>query len=135
MLGLVLAIGLVVDDAIVVVENVQRQFEEGETSPRRAARKAMAEVARPIVATTLVLAAVFIPAAMMPGITGQLYNQFAATIAISVIFSGINSLTMSPAMAAVLLRPGGMIERGPFGWFNKGFNALSNGYAKLVGGL
>ena len=135
LLGLVLAIGLVVDDAIVVVENVQRQFEEGETSPRRAARKAMAEVARPIVATTLVLAAVFIPAAMMPGITGQLYNQFAATIAISVIFSGINSLTLSPAMAAVLLRPGGMIERGPFGWFNKGFNALSNGYAKLVGGL
>ena len=114
---------------------MQRQFEEGETSPRRAARKAMAEVARPIVATTLVLAAVFIPAAMMPGITGQLYNQFAATIAISVIFSGINSLTLSPAMAAVLLRPGGMIERGPFGWFNKGFNALSNGYAKLVGGL
>ena len=135
LLGLVLAIGLVVDDAIVVVENVQRQFEEGDTSPRRAARKAMAEVARPIVATTLVLAAVFIPAAMMPGITGQLYNQFAATIAISVIFSGINSLTLSPAMAAVLLRPGGMIERGPFGWFNKGFNALSNGYAKLVGGL
>ena len=135
LLGLVLAIGLVVDDAIVVVENVQRQFEEGETSPRRAARKAMAEVARQIVATTLVLAAVFIPAAMMPGITGQLYNQFAATIAISVIFSGINSLTLSPAMAAVLLRPGGMIERGPFGWFNKGFNALSNGYAKLVGGL
>ena len=135
LLWLVLAIGLVVDDAIVVVENVQRQFEEGETSPRRAARKAMAEVARPIVATTLVLAAVFIPAAMMPGITGQLYNQFAATIAISVIFSGINSLTLSPAMAAVLLRPGGMIERGPFGWFNKGFNALSNGYAKLVGGL
>ena len=135
LLGLVLAIGLVVDDAIVVVENVQRQFEEGETSPRRAARKAMAEVARPIVATTLVLAAVFIPAAMMPGITGQLYNQFAATIAISVIFSGINSLTLSPAMAAVLLRPGGMIERGPFGWFNKGFNALSNGYAKVVGGI
>ena len=135
LLGLVLAIGLVVDDAIVVVENVQRQFEEGETSPRRAARKAIAEVARPIVATTLVLAAVFIPAAMMPGITGQLYNQFAATIAISVIFSGINSLTLSPAMAAVLLRPGGMIERGTFGWFNKGFNALSNGYAKLVGGL
>jgi HAE1 family hydrophobic/amphiphilic exporter-1 len=135
LLGLVLAIGLVVDDAIVVVENVQRQFEEGETSPRRAATRAMAEVARPIVATTLVLAAVFIPAAMMPGITGQLYNQFAATIAISVIFSGINSLTLSPAMAAVLLRPGGMIERGPFGWFNKGFNALSDGYAKVVGGI
>ncbi|MFM1890188.1 MAG: hypothetical protein RLZZ565_945, partial [Planctomycetota bacterium] len=108
---------------------------EGETSPRRAATRAMAEVARPIVATTLVLAAVFIPAAMMPGITGQLYNQFAATIAISVVFSGINSLTLSPAMAAVLLRPGGMIERGPFGWFNKGFNALSDGYAKVVGGI
>jgi hydrophobe/amphiphile efflux-1 (HAE1) family protein len=135
LLGLVLAIGLVVDDAIVVVENVQRQFEEGETSPRRAATRAMAEVARPIVATTLVLAAVFIPAAMMPGITGQLYNQFAATIAISVVFSGINSLTLSPAMAAVLLRPGGMIERGPFGWFNKGFNALSDGYSKVVGGI
>ncbi len=135
LLGLVLAIGLVVDDAIVVVENVQRQFEEGETSARRAARKAMSEVARPIVATTLVLAAVFIPAALMPGITGQLYNQFAATIAISVIFSGINSLSLSPAMAAVLLRPGGMIERGPFGWFNKGFTALSNGYASVVGGL
>jgi len=135
LLGLVLAIGLVVDDAIVVVENVQRQFEEGETSPRRAARRAMAEVARPIVATTLVLAAVFIPASLMPGITGRLYNQFAATIALSVLLSGINSLTLSPAMAAVLLRPGGMIERGPFGWFNKGFDRLSHGYSRVVGGL
>ena len=135
LLGLVLAIGLVVDDAIVVVENVQRQFEEGETSARRAAKRAMAEVARPIVATTLVLAAVFIPAALMPGITGRLYNQFAATIAFSVVLSGINSLTLSPAMAAILLKPGGMIERGPFGWFNKGFEALSHGYSRLVGGL
>ena len=135
LLGLVLAIGLVVDDAIVVVENVQRQFEEGETSPRRAARRAMAEVARPIVATTLVLAAVFIPASLMPGITGRLYNQFAATIALSVLLSGVNSLTLSPAMAAVLLRPGGMIERGPFGWFNKAFDRLSHGYSRVVGGL
>jgi hydrophobe/amphiphile efflux-1 (HAE1) family protein len=135
LLGLVLAIGLVVDDAIVVVENIQRQFEEGETSARRAAKRAMAEVARPIIATTLVLAAVFIPASLMPGITGRLYNQFAATIAIAVIFSGINSLTLSPALAAVLLRPGGMIERGPFGWFNKSFDFLSHGYSRLVGGI
>lgn len=135
LLGLVLAIGLVVDDAIVVVENIQRQFEEGETSPRRAALKAMKEVARPIIATTLVLAAVFIPAAMMPGITGRLYNQFAATIAIAVILSGINSLSLSPAMAALILRPGGLMTKGPLGYFNRGFDRLNHHYTRTVGRL
>jgi len=104
LLGLVLAIGLVVDDAIVVVENVERQFEEGMTDPRMATAKAMREVTGPIVATSLSLAAVFVPAALMPGITGQLYNQFAMTIAFSVVLSGINSLSLSPALCAMLLR-------------------------------
>ncbi len=133
MLGLVLAIGLVVDDAIVVVENVERNFEAGETDPHKATRKAMSEVTGPIVATTLALVAVFVPASMMPGMTGQLYNQFAMTIAVSVVFSGINSLTLSPALCAALLRSGGhKAQSGPFFLFNKAFGALEHAYESIV---
>lgn len=132
LLGLVLAIGLVVDDAIVVVENVQRQLEEGETDLKKAARVAMAEVAGPIVATTLVLLAVFVPVAFMPGLTGRLYNQFALTIAFSVLLSGINSLTLSPALSAVFLRPPSEKKFFLFEWFNRGFERFAEGYKRLV---
>jgi len=100
----VLAIGLVVDDAIVVVEAVEHHIEEGMT-PHDAAQKAMEEVAGPVVAIALILAAVFIPTAFVPGITGQLYQQFAVTIAVSVLFSAFNALSLSPALSAMLLRP------------------------------
>src|SRR6202023_882273 len=103
LLGMVLAIGLVVDDAIVVVENVERQLEAG-LPPLAAARKAMAEVTGPIIATTAVLIAVFIPVAFIPGVAGRLYNQFALTVAISVGISAFNSLTLSPALSAAFLR-------------------------------
>ena len=131
MLGMVLAIGLVVDDAIVVVENVERQLEAG-LAPLAAARKAMTEVTGPIIATTAVLMAVFIPVAFLPGVTGRLYNQFALTIAISVGISAFNSLTLSPALCAAFLR-----ERPPttfilFRWFNAGFAALAHFYARSV---
>ncbi|MBL9140316.1 MAG: multidrug efflux RND transporter permease subunit [Phycisphaerae bacterium] len=136
LLGLVLAIGLVVDDAIVVVENVERQFEEGATDPHKATARAMREVAAPIIATTLCLAAVFVPAALMPGITGQLYNQFALTIAISVILSGINSLTLSPALCALLLRPSKHDRnRGFWGSFNRNFTRVEHAFEASVGWL
>ena len=101
--GLVLAIGIVVDDAIVVVENVDRWLEHG-LPPREAARKAMTEVTGPIIAVALVLCAVFVPCAFISGITGRFFRQFAVTIAVSTVFSAINSLTLSPALAAILLR-------------------------------
>ena len=132
LLGLVLAVGLVVDDAIVVVENVERQFENGETDPRKATAVAIAEVRGPVIATTLSLIAVFVPVAFLPGLTGQLYNQFALTIAISVGLSGINALTLSPALAAVLLRPAKGEKFIFFRWFNKAFAALAEGYANLT---
>ena len=120
MLGLVLAIGLVVDDAIVVVENVQRQLEQDPTlNPFKAAILAMREVTSPIIATSLVLMAVFVPVAFMPGISGRLYNQFALTIACSVGISTINSLTLSPALCALFLRAG----KQRHGWFFRKFNA------------
>jgi HAE1 family hydrophobic/amphiphilic exporter-1 len=128
--GLVLAIGLVVDDAIVVVEAVERHIEEGMT-PRNAALKAMEEVSGPVVAIALILAAVFIPTAFIPGITGRLYQQFAVTIAISVIFSAFNALTLSPALSALLLRPR-KESNGPlakfFRWFNRMFGRVTEGY-------
>jgi HAE1 family hydrophobic/amphiphilic exporter-1 len=131
MLGLVLAIGLVVDDAIVVVENVQRQLESG-VPPMSAAKVAMKEVTGPIIATSAVLGAVFIPIAFLPGITGRLYNQFALTIAISVAFSAFNSLTLSPALCALLLRH----ERPPrfivFRAFNVTFDWARHKYAHSV---
>lgn len=132
LLGLVLAIGLVVDDSIIVVENVYRQLESGVKDPREAAVRAMQEVGGPIVATSSVLLAVFIPAALMPGITGQLYNQFALTIAFSIGFSAINSLTLSPALCAVFLRHGAPSTFRPFVLFNHGFEWLSDRYARLV---
>ncbi len=128
--GLVLAIGLVVDDAIVVVEAVEHHIEHG-LSPHDATVKAMDEVSGPVVAIALILAAVFIPTAFVPGITGQLYKQFAVTIAISVLFSAFNALTLSPALSAMLLRPK-KEARGPLGaffrWFNKVFGRATDGY-------
>jgi hydrophobic/amphiphilic exporter-1 (mainly G- bacteria), HAE1 family len=128
--GLVLAIGLVVDDAIVVVEAVEHHIEHGLT-PHDATVKAMEEVSGPVIAIGLILAGVFIPTAFIPGITGQLYKQFALTIAISVLFSAFNALTLSPALSAMLLRPR-KPARGPlgvfFGWFNRVFGHLTDGY-------
>ena len=131
--GLVLAIGLVVDDAIVVVEAVEHHIEKG-LNPREATLQAMREVTGPVIGVALVLAAVFIPTAFLPGITGRLYQQFAVTIAISVILSAFNALTLSPALSALLLRPRKK-TRGPlgwfFGWFNKIFGRVTNGYVNL----
>ena len=134
LLGMVLAIGLVVDDAIVVVENVERQLEEGHP-PLEATRRAMKEVTGPIIATTAVLMAVFIPVAFIPGVAGRLYNQFALTVAISVGISAFNSLTLSPALSAAFLSHRARRPFILFRWFNAGFERLSNGYAALVGGL
>ena len=123
MFGLVLAIGLVVDDAIVVVEGVQRHIEEG-LAPKDAARKAMEELSGPVIGIALVLSSVFVPTAFIPGITGRLYQQFAVTIAISVVLSAFNALTLSPALAGLLLRPKkesrGLLRRF-FDWFNRIF--------------
>ena len=128
--GLVLAIGLVVDDAIVVVEAVEHNMEKG-LSAREASIKAMQDVSGPVIAIALILAAVFIPTAFIPGITGRLYQQFAVTIAISVIFSAFNALTLSPALSALLLKPRKKV-RGPLGrffdWFNQVFGRATDGY-------
>ena len=139
--GMVLAIGIVVDDAIVVVENVERNIALG-LSPREAAHRTMDEVGTALVAIALVLAAVFVPTAFIPGISGQFYRQFALTIAVSTVISAFNSLTLSPALAAWLLKPhdhktprnpvlrmGNRLANG----FNRGFDATSNGYARAVG--
>jgi len=137
MLGLVLAIGLVVDDAIVVVEGVQRHIEEG-LAPKDAALKAMKELSGPVVGIALVLASVFVPTAFIPGITGRLYQQFAMTIAISVMLSAFNALTLSPALAGLLLRPkpeeGTYKRRGPLGKFfdvfNRYWESSTNGFVR-----
>ncbi|HVW54642.1 MAG TPA: multidrug efflux RND transporter permease subunit [Rhizobiaceae bacterium] len=134
LLGMVLAIGLVVDDAIVVVENVERQLEAG-LPPLQATKKAMKEVTGPIIATTAVLMAVFIPVAFIPGVAGRLYNQFALTVAISVGISAFNSLTLSPALSAAFLRHRPASQFILFRWFNAGFTRLSHLYAHLVKGL
>ncbi len=134
--GLVLAIGLVVDDAIVVVEAVEHHIESG-LSPREATLKAMEEVSGPVMAIALILAAVFIPTAFIPGITGRLYQQFAVTIAISVILSAFNALTLSPALSALLLRPKGKstgLLQKFYGGFNRIFGRATNGYVSLCGG-
>jgi len=143
--GLVLAIGIVVDDAIVVVENVERWLEQG-VAPREAARKAMDEVTGPVIAVALVLCAVFVPCAFLGGITGQFFRQFAVTIAVSTVISAFNSLTLSPALAAILLKPHGA-RRDPLTWlldmglgwffrlFNWAFSASTGLYVRLVGGL
>jgi hydrophobic/amphiphilic exporter-1 (mainly G- bacteria), HAE1 family len=133
--GLVLAIGLVVDDAIVVVEAIEHHIERG-LSPKDAAFKAMEEVSGPVVGIAVVLSAVFIPTAFIPGITGRLYQQFAVTIAVSVIISAFNALTLSPALGALLLRPK-KEARGPLGrffaWFNKWFGRATDGYVNWCG--
>ena len=135
LLGLVLAIGIVVDDAIVVVEAVMHHIEKG-MSPRDATRQAMKEVSGPVVAIALILIAVFVPVAFVPGITGRLYQQFAITIALSVGFSAINALTLSPALSALLLRPKreqpGLLD--PFyKWFNRVFARVTGGYTGVAG--
>jgi hydrophobe/amphiphile efflux-1 (HAE1) family protein len=117
--ALIMAIGLVVDDAIVVVENVYRIMENRKLGPKAATMRAMGQVTGPIVATTLVLLAVFVPVGFMPGITGQLYKQFAVTICTSVVISAICALTLSPALCATLLRPTRPVRRGPLAWFNR----------------
>jgi multidrug efflux pump len=140
--GLVLAIGIVVDDAIVVVENVERNIEEG-LSPIEAAHQAMREVSGPIIAIALVLCAMFVPMAFLDGVTGQFYKQFAVTIAVSTVISAINSLTLSPALAAKLLKPHGAPKDAPtrlidrlFGWafrpFNRFFKRSSDNYQGAV---
>ena len=132
--GLVLAIGIVVDDAIVVVENTQRHLDEEGLPPREATRRATAEVVGPVVATALVLMAVFVPISLLPGITGQLYRQFALTIAVSVGLSAVNALTLTPALCALLLRPA---HAGRQRWlartWNAGFARLTAGYDRTVG--
>ena len=137
MFGLVLAIGLVVDDAIVVVEGVQRHIEEG-LAPKDAARAAMQELSGPVIGIALVLSSVFVPTAFVPGITGRLYQQFAVTIAISVVLSAFNALTLSPALAGLLLRPR-KESHGPlrrfFSWFNRVFASGTHTYVRLSGGL
>jgi HAE1 family hydrophobic/amphiphilic exporter-1 len=125
--GLVLAIGVVVDDAIVVVEACVTHIERG-SSAREAAVKAMSEVSGPVIATTLVLMAVFIPAAFLPGITGQMYRQFALTIAVATVFSSINALTMSPALSALLLRPPKKRKNALFRGFDAAFRRVEGGY-------
>ncbi len=126
--GMILAIGIVVDDAIVVIENVERNMHEFGLDPKEAARRAMDEVTGPVIAIVLVLCAVFVPTAFLGGITGQLYKQFAITIAISVILSGIVALTLSPALAAILLKPSHGRKNFFFRGFEAGFNWMTNGY-------
>jgi multidrug efflux pump len=130
--GMVLAIGIVVDDAIVVIENVERNMSVHKLSPADAARRAMDEVSGPVVAIVLVLCAVFVPVAFLGGITGQLYKQFAITIAISVVFSGLVALTLSPALAALLLKPGHHEKRGFFRWFDRNFDRMTHSYTNAV---
>jgi hydrophobe/amphiphile efflux-1 (HAE1) family protein len=135
LLGLVLAIGIVVDDAIVVVEAVMHHIEQGKT-PKEATAEAMRQVSGPVIAIALVLAAVFVPVAFISGISGRLYQQFAITIAVSVIFSAINALTLSPALASLILKPksGKRSFLQPFyDWFNRVFGRFTDGYLSLTG--
>jgi len=131
LLGLILAVGLVVDDAIVVVENVNRHLSEGEAR-ETATRTAMSEVLGPIIATTAVLFALFVPVAFIPGISGLLYNQFSLTVAIAVGLSTLMSLTLTPALSRIILKPASGAPALPFRWFNSGFEALQAGYVWLL---
>ncbi|MCG6859819.1 MAG: multidrug efflux RND transporter permease subunit [Chromatiaceae bacterium] len=134
LLAVVLAIGIVVDDAIVVVENVERVMEEDGLGPREAAKKAMTQITGPILAITLVLLSVFLPVAFIPGITGQLFQQFAAVVAFSMLISAINALTLSPALCAMLLKPGGK-RGGIMGAVMRGIDGIRDGYAYAVARL
>ena len=131
--GLVLAIGLVVDDAIVVVERVLAIMEEEKISPKEATIKTMEQVSSAIVATTLVLLAIFVPIAFLGGITGKIYQQFAISISFAVFFSSINALTLSPALCATILRPLKPVNKGPLLWFNKILDKCRNKYLAIVG--
>ena len=130
--GMVLAIGIVVDDAIVVLENVERNMTQHKLSPHDAALKAMEEVSGPVIAIVLVLSAVFIPVGFLGGLAGEMYKQFAITIAVSVLISGIVALTLSPALCAVFLKPTHSEPLAPFRWFNRVFEKLTDGYAAGV---
>lgn len=131
--GLVLAIGLVVDDAIVVVERVLALMEQENLPPKEATIKAMEEVSGAIIATTLVLLAIFVPVGFLGGITGKIYQQFAVSISLAVLFSSINALTLSPALCATILKPLKMKEKGPLHWFNMALNKSRDTYTGLVG--
>ena len=133
--GIVLAIGIVVDDAIVVVENAARNIDELGLSAREATIRAMHEVTGPVIATTLVMLAVFVPTAFLGGITGQLYRQFALTIAAATVFSSLNALTLSPALCALVLRPSQVSHNWFFRLFNSAFDRTRNIYARLLSGL
>lgn len=130
--GLVLVIGIVVDDAICVVENTMRIIDNENLSAKQATSKAMTQITGPVIATTLVLLAVFIPTAMMSGITGRLYGQFAITISVATVFSTINALTLSPALCGMLLRPTRQKQNKLFTLFNRLFDKTTNGYTKVV---
>ncbi len=132
LLALVLAIGIVVDDAIVVIENVERVIEERpELSIPEATKKAMEEITAPIIAITLVLLSVFVPVAFIPGISGQLFRQFAVAVSVSMLISALNALTLSPALCSVLLKRG-QISRGPMGYVLRGIDHVRDGYAAVV---
>jgi hydrophobe/amphiphile efflux-1 (HAE1) family protein len=136
LLALVLAIGIVVDDAIVVVENVERVMEEHpELSPSEATKRAMQEITAPIIAITLVLLSVFVPVAFIPGISGELFRQFAVTVAVSMFLSAINALTLSPALCGVLLRPHHGPRRGPIGWVMRSIDRVRDAYGGAVARL
>jgi hydrophobe/amphiphile efflux-1 (HAE1) family protein len=133
LLALVLAIGIVVDDAIVVVENVERVMHENPSlTPGEATKKAMTEITAPIIAITLVLLSVFVPIAFIPGISGELFRQFAVTISFSMLLSAINALTLSPALCGVFLRPHHGPRRGPIGWVMRNIDRVQEGYAGVV---
>ena len=133
--GLVLAIGIVVDDAIVVVENTQRLIDDEKMKARDAVSRAMREVAGPVIATTLVLLAVFVPTTMIPGMVGRLYKQFAITISVATVFSSINALTLSPALCGLLLRPSPETRNRFFNWFNRGFDVSTAKYTGWTGAI
>jgi hydrophobe/amphiphile efflux-1 (HAE1) family protein len=133
LLAIVLAIGIVVDDAIVVVENVERVLEEHpELSPAQASKQAMAEITAPIIAITLVLLSVFVPIAFIPGISGELFRQFAVTVAVAMFLSAINALTLSPALCAVLLSHSHGPKRGVIGWLMRSIDAVRDAYGAVV---
>ncbi len=135
MFGLILVIGIVVDDAIVVVENTMRIIDTEGLDAKAAIAKSMVEITGPVVATTLVLLAVFVPTIVMPGITGRLYRPFAITISVATLFSSVNALTLSPALCGMLLRPSKKQRKGFFGLFNRGLDRTTTGYTALIGGL
>ncbi|MEM7213823.1 MAG: efflux RND transporter permease subunit, partial [Pseudomonadota bacterium] len=133
--AIILAIGVVVDDSIVVVENVQRIMDETGKEPAEATAIAMKEVTGPVVATTLVLLAVFVPVSFMPGITGELYKQFAVTICVAVVISSINALTLAPALCGMVLKRGASQPRGPLAWFSAAVDKTRNGYVRVVSAM